>query len=113
MAKLVDQYCSSDPDKAPRLREAECEKWMSSLNQNWQLDLAQQEISRTFEFKNYYQTTAFANSVFWIAHQQNHHPDLTISYKYCAITYTTHSVKGLSINDFICAARIDVLLKEA
>lgn len=110
MAELVDQNCSSDPEKAPRLSDAESENRMSELNENWQLDLTRQEISGTFEFKNYYQTTAFTNSVFWIAHQQNHHPDITISYKNCTITFTTHSVKGLSINDFICAARIDALM---
>lgn len=110
MTELINQQCSNDPDKAPRLSEAECQQWMLSLNQDWKLDLSNQIISRIFEFKNYYQTTAFANSVFWVAHRQDHHPDLTLSYKQCSISFTTHSVQGLSINDFICAARLDALL---
>ena len=84
---------------------------MSSIDEGWNLDLAGPTLARTFEFKNYYQTFAFANSVAWIAHSQNHHPDMTISYKHCAISYSTHSVNGLSINDFICAARIDALMR--
>jgi len=111
MVELIDQQCNSDPDKAPRLNQEECQSLMLKLDPDWRLDMSKQVISRTFEFKNYYHTTAFANSVFWVAHRQDHHPDLTISYKHCAISYTTHSVNGLSINDFICAARLDALLK--
>jgi 4a-hydroxytetrahydrobiopterin dehydratase len=53
---------------------------------------------------------AFANSCAWIAHQNDHHPDMTVTYRHCHLCFTTHSVNGLSINDFICAAKVDVLL---
>jgi len=46
-----------------------------------------------------------------VSNQENHHPELTISYNKCKVEYTTHSVNGLSENDFICAAKIDALLK--
>ena len=42
-----------------------------------------------------------------VVHQQNHHPDLLVSYNRCKVTYSTHSVNGLSIKDFICAAKIN------
>jgi 4a-hydroxytetrahydrobiopterin dehydratase len=84
---------------------------MSAIGEGWNLDIPGKTISRRFEFKNYYQTIAFANSVAWIAHSQDHHPDMTITYKHCNVDYSTHSVNGLSINDFICAARIDALLQ--
>ena len=74
----------------------------------WQLEGSQ--ITKTFAFKNYYETTAFVNAVIWIAHREDHHPDITFGYKQCKIVYTTHAVKGLSKNDFICAAKIDALL---
>jgi 4a-hydroxytetrahydrobiopterin dehydratase len=51
---------------------------------------------------------AFVNVIAQIAHQQDHHPDLAVSYNRCTVTYTTHSVGGLSIKDFICAAKINV-----
>jgi 4a-hydroxytetrahydrobiopterin dehydratase len=53
---------------------------------------------------------AFVNAVAWIAHQQDHHPDLEVSYKRCLVRYSTHAINGLSENDFICAAKIDALL---
>ena len=68
-------------------------------------------LEKTFRFKNFHDTMAFANAVAYIAHQQNHHPDLNISYSRCQLTWNTHSVGGLSRNDFICAARVDLLTK--
>lgn len=50
---------------------------------------------------------AFVNVIAQIAHQQNHHPELQIHYNGCTVTYSTHSLAGLSINDFICAAKIN------
>jgi 4a-hydroxytetrahydrobiopterin dehydratase len=67
-------------------------------------------IQRNFTFNNYYQTIAFVNAVAWIAHQNDHHPDLEVGYNHCNVIYTTHAVNGLSLNDFICAAKIDALV---
>ena len=69
------------------------------------------EIYRTFEFKNYYQTIAFVNAVAWVAHREDHHPDLEVSYKRCHVRYSTHAIGGLSENDFICAAKLNALLE--
>ncbi len=69
------------------------------------------EIVKSFTFKNYYQTMAFVNAVAFISHQENHHPDMEVSYKSCKVRYSTHVIKGLSENDFICAAKVDALLK--
>lgn len=69
-------------------------------------------ISRTFEFKNYFRTIAFVNAIAWIAHQENHHPDLEVSYNRCIVHYSTHAVNGLTENDFICAAKVNALVNE-
>lgn len=68
------------------------------------------EIRKTFGFKNYYQTMAFVNAAAYVSHQEDHHPDLLVSYKTCGVTYTTHAIGGLSENDFICAAKLDGLV---
>ena len=68
-------------------------------------------IQRVFKFKNYYETMAFVNAVAWIAHLENHHPDMTVGYNTAKVRYSTHSVGGLSDNDFICAAKVDWILK--
>ncbi len=89
----------------------------NELNQNlqeipgWILDkTGVNYIERTFEFKNYYHTMAFVNAVAFIAHQENHHPDLEVGYNRCLVRYQTHAIKGLSENDFICAAKVNALI---
>ena len=67
-------------------------------------------LQSSFAFHNYYQTMAFVNAIAWVSHQQDHHPELMVSYKLCAVSYTTHSAGGeLSENDFICAAKVSAL----
>ncbi len=68
-------------------------------------------ITKNYEFKNYYQTMAFVNAVAWMAHREDHHPDMTVGYRKCRVDYSTHAVGGLSENDFICAAKVDALFE--
>ena len=72
------------------------------------------KIVKTFKFKNYYETMAFVNVVAAIAHQTDHHPDLSVQYNRLEIAFNTHDVDGgkggISINDFICAARIEAAI---
>ena len=67
-------------------------------------------IEKTFPFKNYHETIAFVNALAWVAHTEDHHPDLTVSYARCVVRFNTHSVGGISVNDFICAAKADALV---
>jgi len=76
----------------------------------WTVGASGKEISRTFRFAGYHETMAFVNAVAWIAHAEDHHPDLEVGYDRCLVRYSTHAVGGLSENDFICAARVDALL---
>ena len=73
---------------------------------------ADAQISKRFTFKNYYATMAFVNVVAAIAHATDHHPDLSVRYGHCDVSFNTHDVEhgkgGISLNDFICAARIEV-----
>lgn len=67
-------------------------------------------VEKTYGFSNYHETMAFVNALAWIAHREDHHPDLQVSYNRCVVRFNTHSVGGISINDFICAAKADALL---
>ena len=67
-------------------------------------------ITREFRFKNYYQTIAFVNALAWVAHSEDHHPFLEVHYNRCNVHFSTHSIGGLSENDFICAAKLDMLI---
>jgi 4a-hydroxytetrahydrobiopterin dehydratase len=66
-------------------------------------------IGRTYQFGNYYETMAFVNALAYVVHAEDHHPDLTVSYNRCVVKFNTHSVGGISINDFICAAKADAI----
>lgn len=66
-------------------------------------------VTKAFAFADYAATLAFVNAVACIARAQDHHPDITFGFNHCRIAYTTHSVGGLSLNDFICAAKIEAL----
>jgi 4a-hydroxytetrahydrobiopterin dehydratase len=66
-------------------------------------------IERTFRFHDYPSVVVFANAVAWMAQRENHHPVLELSYSQCVVRYSTHSIGGLSDNDFICAANANAL----
>ena len=68
-------------------------------------------IEKTFTFANYFETIAFVNVVAFVAHSQDHHPDLTVHYNRCVVRFNTHDVKGISQTDFDCATQIDALLQ--
>jgi len=68
------------------------------------------ELVRDFGFENYDQTRAFVHAAAGIAQREDHHPDITFGYKTCSIRYLTHSIGGLSENDFICAAKVNALM---
>lgn len=75
----------------------------------WSLAEDGHALVRTFSFANYHQTMAFVNALAWIAHQQDHHPDLGVHYDRAVVRFSTHDVGGLSENDFICAAKASAL----
>lgn len=107
MTELDQQNCQAYSGLAP-MNADELAEPLSRI-QHWGPSEDFKSISKNFHFKNYYQTTAFVNAVIYIAHQQDHHPDIQFSYNSCVISFSTHSIGGLSMNDFICAARIDRL----
>ena len=52
---------------------------------------------------------AFVNALAWIAHTEDHHPDLSVGYNRCGVCFTTHDAGGLTENDFVCAAKVSAL----
>jgi 4a-hydroxytetrahydrobiopterin dehydratase len=106
---LREQHCKPCAKGTPPLDRAQAEKHLAALHADWTLSPDGSEISRTFTFGNYYQTMAFVNALAWVAHTEDHHPDIEVGYKRCHVRFSTHMIGGLSDNDFICAARIDAL----
>jgi len=67
------------------------------------------ELQKTFAFRNYHETIAFVNATAWISHREDHHHDLSVHYNKCVVAYSTHDAGGITLNDFICAAKLDAL----
>ena len=107
---LTGRHCRPCRDGDSPLAADEANRMLACLHDDWRLDAGDGEISRTFVFGNYYQTMAFVNALAWIAHAEDHHPDIEVGYSRCHVRYSTHAIGGLSENDFICAARLDALL---
>ena len=74
-------------------------------------------IVKTYQFKNYYETLAFINAIAYVIHAEDHHPELVVTYNKCVIKFDTHTVNdgkgGISINDFICAAKVDAIFEQS
>ena len=104
---LQHQRCITCINGMPALDEVEVLRLQTALP-DWQRE--GKTIVRTYQFKDHYETLAFVNALAWISHRTDHHPDLTVGYNQCRVSYWTHAAKGLSINDFICAAKADALL---
>ncbi len=103
---LAKGRCKPCEGGVPPLSEDMAEKLLAAL-EGWQR--SGNVISKTYQFKNYYETMAFVNATAWISHREDHHPDLAVGWGRCTVSYTTHAIGGLSENDFICAAKIDAL----
>lgn len=68
-------------------------------------------LEKRYSFPDFHATMAFANAVAWIAHREDHHPELMIGFGGCTVRFNTHDVGGISLGDFFCAAAVDALQK--
>jgi len=64
-------------------------------------------IEKTYPTKNFVAAMDLANRITEVAEQEDHHPDLHVSYRTLRVELTTHALGGLTENDFILAAKID------
>ena len=76
----------------------------------WQLRDENMAITKEFRFADFHHTLGFINAVGFMANHEDHHPDIEAGYGHCQLLWSTHDVGGLSLNDFICAARVEALL---
>ena len=105
-APLAKRKCQACEGNAPALDETQIRKLLAEVP-GW--ERAGEEITKTFRFQNYHETMAFVNAAAWVSHREDHHPDLEVGYNKCRVRYSTHSIGGLSENDFICAAKLEAL----
>jgi 4a-hydroxytetrahydrobiopterin dehydratase len=105
MTDLAQMHCRPLASGAP-MTDDEAARQLTRVD-GWRR--SGRSIEKTFAFGNYHETLAFVNALAWICHVEDHHPELVVTYNRCTVRWDTHSVGGLSINDFICAAKADAL----
>lgn len=107
---LLNKHCEACEGIGHALSSEQIKQLMPQLSKGWEVINQHTEIKHIFTFQNFYETMAFVNAIAWIANRENHHPDLEIGYNYCHVRFSTHALKGLTQNDFICASKIDQLV---
>ena len=95
------------PPGTPPLTRAAADEMLLKLDGGWQLGPDAASLRREFRFPDFFRTMSFVNALAHLANVEDHHPDFEAGYNYCRVRFATHSVGGLSENDFICAAKVD------
>ena len=106
---LAERKCKPCEGGVQPLSPEAAKELLSALHAGWTYDEPAAKISRLFEFPSFARTIAFTNAVAWIATVEGHHPEMTVNYGSCTVMYRTTAIDGLSDNDFICAAKVDLL----
>ena len=106
---LADLTCKPVEKGTKPLSKQDVDEYLKQLPQ-WVYDKS--SITREIKFPDFQQAIAAVNQVAQLAEQENHHPDINISYNQIRLILSTHKIGGLSLNDFILAAKIDLLLEK-
>lgn len=105
---LVTERCRPVPEGTPPVAGHELHELLEQV-EGWEVQDG--ELTRSFVFEDHYEAVAFVNAVAWISHREDHHPELRLTYDTVTLRYSTHTVGGLSRNDFLCAAKVNRLLE--
>jgi 4a-hydroxytetrahydrobiopterin dehydratase len=106
MNPLINKHCRHYSDQESVLNLSQIEQ-LRQYTPLWQFCATENELYRTFHFDNFASTMKFVNTVANIAHKHDHHPQMIVTYNRCKVGFRTHSVNGITENDFICANAVD------
>jgi 4a-hydroxytetrahydrobiopterin dehydratase len=108
--RLSEKHCSACAGNPPTLSEKQASELIKQLR-GWKIEGAKY-LKKSYRLADFAQALALANKIGAIAESENHHPDLLVRWGGLAVTLWTHSVDGLTENDFILAAKIDGQVKD-
>ena len=103
---LADRPCVPCGKGTPPLEEESCRELLTGLDPGWELDAAGRLV-RELSFPDFAGALAYVNRVGEIAEEADHHPEIELGWGRVRLRIWTHSIDGLSENDFILAARCD------
>ena len=108
MNPFVDKQCRDYSNDEMSLNLSEIEEKRQHTPE-WQYCANENHLIRTYRFTNFGETMKFVNKIAQVVDNENHHPEMVVGYNRCKISFFTHSVGGVTDNDFICASKIDQL----
>lgn len=111
MTELAKKKCVPCEGGVPPLTYDAANKLLPQLDKEWMIVDEAHLLTKHFPFKNFVETMKFVNEVARIAEEEQHHPDMTVTYGGVTIELMTHAIGGLSENDFILAAKIDEIAR--
>jgi 4a-hydroxytetrahydrobiopterin dehydratase len=106
--ELKNKKCQPCEGGISKLNTEEIQDHLKLISEKWVIN-GDGHLFRKFNFVNFRHTMDFVNNVALLAEEEGHHPDFFISYGNCNIELWTHTINGLSENDFILAVKIDDL----
>ncbi|CAN5468817.1 4a-hydroxytetrahydrobiopterin dehydratase [soil metagenome] len=107
LEKLLNRHCK--PVKGEPMTDQDIGRHVEVIGNGWRYEADRPAIVKSYAFDDFHETIEFVNAVAWVIHGEDHHPDMAVGYDRCELAFSTHSVAGLSINDFICAAKCDAV----
>jgi 4a-hydroxytetrahydrobiopterin dehydratase len=111
MKELANLHCSPVTANTPRLPGREISRLSAELPR-WETHLQKGmlRLEKSYQFKEFSQALAFTNRLGQLANQEDHHPAILTEWGKVTVAWWTHKIKGLSMNDFIMAAKTENLL---
>jgi 4a-hydroxytetrahydrobiopterin dehydratase len=108
MSELSKHQCIATPKDSPKLRDSEIAQLQPQIP-DWVLETNNEilRLENTFSFGNFIEAMAFANKIADIAEANDHHPALLVQYGSVKVSWWSHSIGGLHLNDFVLAAKTD------
>jgi 4a-hydroxytetrahydrobiopterin dehydratase len=107
--ELRTQRCQPLKGREHQLSAARAQELLDAID-GWEFGPEHGDIRKQFGFPDFLHALAFVNALGFIAENENHHPDVELGWGRCLVKFNTHDVGGLSLNDFICAAKADALI---
>ena len=93
----------------PKLSPEEIQTRLKAVP-TWTLDPQGVAISRKFTAKNWKSAVDFVNQLSIVAEEEGHHPDVHLTnWRDVEVVASTHAIYGLSLHDFVLAAKLDTI----
>tara|TARA_Y100000816_G_C26040120_1_gene544717 strand:+ start:641 stop:979 length:339 start_codon:yes stop_codon:yes gene_type:complete len=110
--ELSKSSCEACREDAPTLKAKEIEELLIKIP-SWIIfeDEGIKKLICSFAFSNYQQSVDFANKIANLAEKEDHHPEILLEWGKVTITWWSHKINGLHMNDFICASKTDDIYK--